>query len=67
MDAIHDALVLEWIKQSDISFPHMQSGEPSVCGSLSQNSAGVFVPLDCDNWLVSKDKVGKQSASNARE
>jgi len=59
MNAIHAAGVLGWIEQSDIAFPHVQSGEPSVFGSLAQDSASVWLPLNSDNWFVSEDEVGK--------
>ena len=64
MDAIHSAGVLGWIEQSDIAFPHVQSGEPSFCGSFSQDATGVGFPFHSDNWLVSENEVGKQSATD---
>jgi hypothetical protein len=63
MDAIHSSGVFGWIKHPDVSFPHVQVWEPSFGGSFSQDLAGVSIPLNSDNWRVSKDEVGKQSAS----
>jgi len=63
MDAIHSADVFGWVEQPNVSFVHLQAGEPSFCGSFPQDSAAIFVPLNSDNWLVSEDEVGKQSAS----
>lgn len=49
MDAIHSSLVFGWIKQPNISFPHMQVWKPSVFCSLPQDLAAVFIPLNSDN------------------
>ncbi len=65
MDAIHFSGVLGWIEQSDISFPHMQVGEPSFCCSFAEDTAGIGIPLNSDNWIMSEDEVGKESASDA--
>jgi hypothetical protein len=67
MNAVHASGVLGWIKQADISFPHPQAGEPSVCGSFAQDFAGVGFPLNSDNWLVSENEVGKQSTADSGE
>ena len=64
MDAVHFADVLGWIKQAHIAFPHRQVGEPAVCGSLSEDAAGVGVPLDGDDGGVSKDKISEQPSSS---
>jgi hypothetical protein len=65
MDAIHSARVFGWIEQPNVSLMHSQPGEPSVVGSLSQDLAGVSVPLDSGNWRVSEDEVGEQSAAGS--
>ena len=65
MNAVHASGVLGWIEQSNVTFPHVQAGEPSFCGSFSQDSAGVWLPLNSDNWRVSEDEVGKQSAADS--
>jgi hypothetical protein len=59
MDAIHASGVVGWIEQPNVSFVHVQTGEPSVCGAFSQDLAGVGFPFHSDNWLVPKDEVGK--------
>jgi hypothetical protein len=61
-EEIHSAGVRGWIEQPDISLVHVQAGEPSLGGSLAQDSAGVSVPLNSGNWLVPEDEVGEQSA-----
>jgi hypothetical protein len=65
MDAIHSAGVLGWIEQSDIPFPHVQAGEPSVFGSLSEDVTGVSIPLNSDNWFMAEDKVGEHPAADS--
>jgi hypothetical protein len=67
MDAIHAAGEVGWIEQPDVSFEHVQTGEPSVCGSLAQDLAGVGFPLHSNNWRVSEDEVGEQSAAGPGE
>jgi hypothetical protein len=67
MDAIHFSGVFGWIEQSDVAFPHVQFGKPSFGGSLSQDLAGISIPLNSDNWRVSEDEVGKESAPCASE
>ena len=67
MDAIHFSGVLGWIEQSNVPFPHVQSWEPSFFCSFAQDLAGVWLPLNSDNWTVSKDEVCKQSTSNPGE
>jgi hypothetical protein len=63
MNNVHDAGVLGWIKQLNVPFPHSQAGKPSVCCSFPQDLAGVSIPLNSDNWLVSENKVGKESTA----
>lgn len=65
MDAVHDSGVLGWIEQSDVPLPHVQAWEPSLCGSFSQDSAGVWLPLNSDNWRVSEDEVSKEPSADA--
>ena len=65
MDAIHSAGVFGWIEQPNVSFVHVQPGEPTFSGSLAQDLAGVPVPLNSDNWLVPEDKIGKESAAGS--
>lgn len=65
MDAVHASGVFGWIEQPDVPFPHSQAGEPSFCGSFSQDLAGVGFPLNSDNWRVSEDEVCKQSATGS--
>jgi hypothetical protein len=67
MDAIHASGVFGWIEQPDVSLVHVQAGEPSVCGSFSQDLAGVGFPLHSDNWGVSEDEVGEESATGPGE
>jgi hypothetical protein len=67
MDAIHLSGVLGWIEQSDVPFPHSQVWEPTFGGSLSQDFAGVWLPLNSDNWPVPKDEVGKESTPDSSE
>lgn len=67
MDTIHDSGVFGWIEQSDVSFPHMQAGEPSFFGSFSQDGAGVSIPLNSDNWLMSENEVCEHPAADSRE
>jgi hypothetical protein len=59
MDEIHSAGVFGWIEHPDISLVHPQAGEPSIGGSLSEDLAGVSVPLDNGNGSVSEDEVGE--------
>jgi hypothetical protein len=66
-DAIHASRVFGWIEQPNISFVHVQVGEPSLCGALAQDLAAVSVPFDSGNWRVSEDEIGKQSAACACE
>lgn len=63
-DEIHSAGVRGWIEQPDISLVHVQTGEPSLCGSLSEDSAAVLVVFNSNNWGVPEDAVGEQSASS---
>jgi len=63
MDAIHASRVVGWIEQPDIAFVHSQAGEPSFFRSLSEDLAGVSVPLNSGNWRMSEDEVGEQSAA----
>ncbi|OGO33105.1 MAG: hypothetical protein A2Z03_02250 [Chloroflexi bacterium RBG_16_56_8] len=55
--------VFGWIEHPNVSLVHPQVGEPAFGGAFSQDSAGVWLPLDCANWIVSDNEVGKQSAS----
>jgi hypothetical protein len=64
-DAIHSAGVFGWIEQPNIDLEHAQAGEPSLCGSLSENLAAVSIPLNSGNWRVSEDEIGEQSAAGA--
>jgi hypothetical protein len=63
MNNVHNAGVLGWIKQLNVPFPHSQAGKPSVCCSFSKHLAGVSIPLNSDNWLVSENKVCKESTA----
>jgi len=67
MDAIHASGVFGWIEQPNVSFPHMQSGKPSVCGSFSQDLADIGIPLNSDNWGVTEDEIGEQSSPDSGE
>jgi hypothetical protein len=67
MDAVHDSGVLGWIEQSNVPFPHMQTGEPSFGGSFSQDLAGVWLQLNSDNWPVSEDEIGQESPADSGE
>jgi hypothetical protein len=67
MDAIHFSGVFGWIEHSNVPFPHMQAGEPSFCGSFSQDSTGIGFPFHSDNWLMSENEIGKQSAADSGE
>jgi TPP-dependent trihydroxycyclohexane-1,2-dione (THcHDO) dehydratase len=67
MNNVHDSGVFGWIKQADVPFMHSQAGKPSVCGSFSQDLAGISIPLNSGNWSVSENEVCKQSASVAGE
>lgn len=67
MDAIHASGVVGWIEQPNVSLVHVQAGEPAIGGALSQDLACVGAPLNSDNWRVSEDAVGKQSATAAGE
>jgi hypothetical protein len=67
MDAVHSSGVFGWIEQPDIPFPHVQSWEPSVCGSFSEDLAGVWLPFNSDNWLMSEDEVCEQSSTSSCE
>jgi hypothetical protein len=57
MNAIHSSFVWTEINGSDIPFDDFKAGEPSICGPLSQDGAGVGVPLDGDDGGVSKNEV----------
>jgi hypothetical protein len=63
MDAIHVSGVIGWIEQPNVSFVHVQVWEPSIGSSFTQDLAGIRFPLDCADWLVSKDEIGEQSAT----
>jgi len=65
MDCVHASGVVGWIEQPDISLVHVQAGEPSFCGALPQDLAGVGFPLNSDNWSVSEDEVGEQPATGS--
>jgi hypothetical protein len=65
MDAIHASGVFGWVEQPNVALPHPQAGEPSVCGSFSQDLAGVGLPLDGHNGSVSEDEVAEQSAAGS--
>ena len=67
MDAIHASGVAGWIEQPDVSLVHVQAGEPAISGSFSQDLAGVGFPLHSNNWRVSEDEVGEQSATGSGE
>ena len=67
MEAIHASGVFGWIEHPDIPLPHSQAGEPSICGSLSQDLAAVGIPLNSDNWLMPEDEIGKESPSRPGE
>jgi hypothetical protein len=43
----------------------LQSGKPSIGGSLSQYGATVGVEFDGADWLMAKDAVCEQSASGS--
>jgi len=57
MNAVHDSGVLGWVEQSNVPFPHVQAGKPSVCCAFSEDLAGISIPLNSDNWLVSENEV----------
>jgi hypothetical protein len=59
MNNVHDSGVLGWIEQSNVPFPHSQSGEPSICCAFSEDLAGISIPLNSDNWLVPEDEIGE--------
>jgi hypothetical protein len=65
MDDVHSAGVFGWIEQPNVTLVHMQVWEPTTCGSLLQDLAGVLIPLNSNDWFVSEDKIGKQAASDA--
>ena len=67
MDAIHSAGVLGWIEQPNVPFPHSQAGEPPFGGSFSKDLAGVWLPLNSDNWPVPENEVCKQSTADSGE
>jgi hypothetical protein len=67
MDAIHSASPLGWIKQPHVSLVHVQAGEPAVLGSLAQDGAGVGVPLDGADGLMSKNEVCEQTPPGSGE
>lgn len=47
---------------SDIAFDDSQAGEP-----LAQDSAGVGIPLDGNDWIVAQDEVGKDASARSCE
>jgi hypothetical protein len=63
MDAIHSAGVFGWVEHPHVSFVHAQAWKPSICCPLSQDGAGVGVPLDGDDWGVSKNEVCEYSTA----
>jgi len=65
MNNVHASGVLGWIEQANVPFMHSQAGEPSVCGSFSQDLAGVGIPFNSDNWSVAENEVGEQAAAVA--
>jgi len=65
MDAIHSALILGWIEHSHVPFPHLHVWKPSVFDALSKDLAGVWLPLNSDNWFMPKDEIGKDSPSGS--
>ena len=67
MDAIHSSRVFGWIEQPDVPFPHVQVGEPSVGGSLSEHGATVGVPLNGNDRVVSEDEVRKEPSTSPGE
>ncbi len=67
MDAIHSARPFGWIEQPDVSFVHMQTGEPSVSGSLSKHLAAVGIPFDGADGGVSKNEVCEEPPPRASE
>jgi len=58
-DAIHSAGVVGWIEQPNVSLVHVQPWEPSIGGSITQDLAGVGVPLDGGNGRVPENEVTK--------
>ena len=67
MDAIHSSRVFGWIEQPDVSFPHTQVGEPSLCGALSEHSAAVGVPFDGSDGFMSQNEVTQKPSSRSRK
>lgn len=65
MNAIHSSLPLGWIEQPYVSLMHMQAGEPSVLGPLSEHGAAVGIPFHSQYWSVSQYEVGQESATGA--
>jgi hypothetical protein len=59
MNDVHASGVLGWVEQSNVPFPHSQAWKPSVCGSFSEDLAGISIPLNSDNWSVAENEVGK--------
>jgi hypothetical protein len=59
MEAIHSSRVFGWIEQPNVSLVHVQTGKPSIGGSLSQDLAAVGVPFDGGNGFMSENKVCK--------
>lgn len=57
MEAIHSSRPGGWIEQPDISFVHVQVGEPAIGGSLSQHGAAIGVVFDGADGVVSKYEV----------
>jgi hypothetical protein len=50
---------------SHVGFNDLEAREPSICCPVSQDLAGIRVPFDGRDWLMSEDEVGKQSASSS--
>jgi hypothetical protein len=57
MQAIHSARPRGWVEQPNVPLVHVQAGEPTVGGALSEHGAAVGVPLDGAHGLMSKNEV----------
>ena len=67
MDAIHFSFPVGCVEHPNVSLEHVQAGKPSFDGSLSEDLATIGVPFNSDNWLMSENKVGEESATCSGE
>jgi hypothetical protein len=57
MDAIHATLPAGEINFAHVPFDDFESRKPPICCASAQHGAGVGVPLDGDDGLVTKNEV----------